>query len=94
MEILAVTVGKHDAINRDEHACQTKKNSEGTVPAYEEGSAFRSHVGESLRSPNLISPMGRGGNKSSKRQRDSAHQEIPRRWDENDPTRSQSRIHN
>jgi hypothetical protein len=48
---------EQDAINREEHACQKKKDPENTVQAYKRSSAFRSEVGESLRSPSPGRPV-------------------------------------
>jgi hypothetical protein len=35
MEILVMMVWQHDAINREEHACHTKKDAKDAVPAHE-----------------------------------------------------------
>jgi hypothetical protein len=50
--------------------------SERRVPAHEQGSAFRSQLGESLRPPNLSRWTGEGGNDGSECHGDGTRQEV------------------
>jgi hypothetical protein len=81
VERLAVRLSEHNGVNREEHARQTKNNSERTVPAHEQSFALRSQFGELLRSPNLSRPMGKGGNKGLQSLQERRGDPLPRHGD-------------